>query len=131
MVSYLYPRSGGVLFHGDIMAKEDLIPVRTEAEAKEKGRRGGIASGKSRRQKKTLREALLILLEKEDRDGASGSEKVAVSLFEKAIEGDTRAASLLHDICYGKPVSTIEMTGKGGTPLQPPAITVEFIKDAD
>lgn len=33
---------------------ENLQPVRTEAEAREKGRAGGIASGKARRQRKTL-----------------------------------------------------------------------------
>lgn len=35
---------------------ENLKPVRSEAEAREKGKKGGIASGKVRRQRKTLRE---------------------------------------------------------------------------
>ena len=34
------------------MAIENLEPVRTEEEAREKGRRGGIASGIARRRKK-------------------------------------------------------------------------------
>lgn len=34
--------------------EQNLVPVRTEEEAREKGRRGGIASGKARRAKKTL-----------------------------------------------------------------------------
>ena len=34
--------------------EENLVPVRSEEEAREKGRKGGIASGKVRRQRKTL-----------------------------------------------------------------------------
>ena len=34
--------------------EQNLQPVRTESEARELGRRGGIASGKARREKKTL-----------------------------------------------------------------------------
>ncbi len=44
------------------MAKEDLIPIRSEEEAKEKGRKGGIASGKARLRKKQGRELLRALL---------------------------------------------------------------------
>lgn len=40
------------------MAQKDLIPMsqRTEMKAKELSRKGGIASGKARRRKKTMRE---------------------------------------------------------------------------
>lgn len=44
------------------MAKEDLKPVRTKEEAKERGRNGGIASGKSRLKKKHGRELMKELL---------------------------------------------------------------------
>ena len=40
------------------MAKEDLKPVRTKEEAKERGRNGGINSGKSRLRKKHGRELM-------------------------------------------------------------------------
>jgi hypothetical protein len=46
------------------MANEDnLKPVRTESEAREKGTKGGIASGKSRRRKKAMKERLQEALE--------------------------------------------------------------------
>lgn len=132
MVSYLYPRSGGVLFHGDTMANpENLKPPFTPEEARENGKKGAIASAKARRAKKDLREAMIALLEGKGKDGRTGAENLAASLFEKALSGDVRACAEIRDTIYGKPVSTIEMTGKDGTPLQPPAITVEFIKDAD
>ena len=51
------------------MANEkNLKPIRTEAEAREKGRNGGIASGKARREKKTTRKILADLLDSEIKD---------------------------------------------------------------
>ena len=44
------------------MNDENLRPVRTKKEARERGRNGGIASGKSKREKKTIREALKLLI---------------------------------------------------------------------
>ena len=40
----------------------NMKPPRTKEEAKERGRNGGIASGEARRRKKTMREALEMLL---------------------------------------------------------------------
>ena len=54
------------------MAKEDnLTPVRTEDEARELGRRGGIASGEARRRRKTLAETLRAELEKPVGEGST------------------------------------------------------------
>ncbi len=50
------------------MAKEDLIPVRTKEEAKERGRNGGINSGKSRLRKKHGRELMKELLRMRELD---------------------------------------------------------------
>lgn len=41
----------------------NLTPVRTKEEAKERGRQGGIASGKARRAKKSMRERAQLLLD--------------------------------------------------------------------
>ena len=40
------------------MNEKNLKPIRTESEAREKGRNGGIASGKARREKKTIQKIL-------------------------------------------------------------------------
>ena len=47
------------------MAKghENLIPIASEAEAREKGRKGGIASGKARREKKAVKTLLNELMD--------------------------------------------------------------------
>ena len=42
---------------------ENLIPVRTEDEAREKGRKGGIASGKARREKRDRKQRASELLD--------------------------------------------------------------------
>ena len=43
--------------------EDNLRPVRTKEEARERGRKGGIASVKSRRRKKAMRERLIEALE--------------------------------------------------------------------
>lgn len=42
---------------------ENLQPVRSKEEARERGRNGGIASGKARKEKKTVRKILTELVE--------------------------------------------------------------------
>lgn len=52
-------------------------------EAVENGRKGGIASGESKRRRKTLKEELLLMLENED-----VQRSVAAALINEAIEGN-------------------------------------------
>ncbi len=89
---------------------ENLQPVRSEAEAREKGRAGGIASGKARRQRKTLAQigdmigGLQVTSEKNreimrqagisDEDMIRDVEAI-FRLQQKASSGDTRAIELL------------------------------------
>lgn len=47
----------------EVPNEENLIPVRSESEAREKGGRGGKASGEARRKKKELRETMEALLQ--------------------------------------------------------------------
>lgn len=95
------------------MSKDDLIPVRTKEEAKERGRNGGIASGKARREKKNMRETAKMLLgmsvnptidntleqfgiEKNDRNYQTA---VVVRLLQRACaDGDTAAIRLLGEL---------------------------------
>ena len=88
-----------------------------------------MASVKAKKRKKDLREALKCLLEMTDDDGRTGADKLAVVLLDKALSGDVRAFSELRDTVYGKPVNTVEMTGKDGAPLQPPALEVVFTNE--
>ena len=88
------------------MANEkNLIPhnKRSKSEARENGRKGGIASGESRRKRKSLREQLEILLE-----NGNTQESIAVALVEKAMSGDVRAFEVLRDTIGEKPVDKVE-----------------------
>ena len=82
---------------------KNLIPTnkRSKEEAKRLGKKGGIASGKARREKKTLRQCLEILLERtlKDKKGIemTGAEAVSLKVFEKALKGDIRAFEVLRD----------------------------------
>lgn len=105
------------------MANEkNLVPFTTEQsheEAVKNGRKGGIASGESRRNKKMLRDCIDYLLEREDEmvlgaDGnpMSGAEQLAYNLFVKALaETDTakaaKAFEVLRDTAGQKPVDKV------------------------
>ena len=70
--------------------KTENLQVRSPAEARKLGTKGGIASGIARRAKRDLREHMQALLDG-DRNGITGTEALALSLFEKALSGDVRA----------------------------------------
>lgn len=107
------------------MANEDnLIPVRTEEEAREKGRRGGIASGEARRRKKTIKETLDILLECKPTDkdlalmraqgvdvdnDATYRQAIAFSIVNRAMKGNTKAFELIRDTIGEMPVQKVSI----------------------
>lgn len=86
---------------------------RTKEEQKKIATKGGIASGKARREKKTLRQCLEILLERtlKDKKGIeiTGAEAVSLKVFEKALKGDIRAFEVLRDTAGQKPVEKVQM----------------------
>ena len=96
------------------MAKEDLKPVRSEDEAKEKGRKGGIASGEARRRKKTIRETLEMMLAGQMPDGATRRDAIVVALMEKALSGDVRAFEAIRDSVGEKPTEKMNVSTAGG-----------------
>ena len=96
------------------MARQDLKPVRTKEEAKQRGRNGGIASGKSRQRKKSLKEAAIAMLEavrKNPETGINenGYEAVAAALYLRASMGDVQAINSLRDLIGEKPTDKVEV----------------------
>jgi hypothetical protein len=96
------------------MANEkNLIPAnkRTKKEQREIARMGGIASGEARRNKKDLRMALEMLLEKEltDKNGnhISGTEAITAKLFEQALKGNVKAFETIRSTVGQDPVQKI------------------------
>ena len=77
----------------------------TEEQARTMGRLGGLASGRARRDKKTLREALEVLLDMPclDDPGLSNREAVAVALLREALKGEVKAFAALRDTLGEKP----------------------------
>lgn len=106
------------------MAGKDNLIVPTSEQARENGRKGGLASGEARRNKKLLRDCIDYLLEREDKtvqheDGTpmSGAEQLAYNLFVKALsETDTakaaKAFEVLRDTAGQKPVDKVQMENK-------------------
>ena len=86
--------------------EENLIPMneRTMEEQREIARLGGIASGKARRERKTLKEELLVLLSNGDTQ-----EKISLSLIQQALEGNTKAFEIIRDTVGEKPKDVVEV----------------------
>lgn len=84
--------------------EQNLRPVRTKKEARERGRNGGIKSGESRKKRKTLREELLLLLETNNYN-----EKISLAMIKEALKGDTKAFNTIRDTIGEKPVEKVEV----------------------
>lgn len=93
------------------MPNEQNLRVPTSSEARENGKKGGIASGEARRAKKSLREAMQILMEADltGKDGKTmtGTEAMAAKAFQAALKGDWKAWELVRDTAGQKPVDRI------------------------
>ena len=93
---------------------QNLIPnsKRTPEELREITRKGGIASGKARREKKELKAIVEALFERmydtEGGEKISGAEAITVKQMEKALKGDTKAFEVLRDTAGQKPVEKVE-----------------------
>lgn len=95
------------------MANEsNLKPVRTKKEARERGRNGGIKSGEVRRERKTLKEELLLLLSSNDTQ-----KKISTALIEQAQNGNTKAFEIIRDTIEEKPRDNIQITGEVNNPF--------------
>ena len=104
------------IYCGEVLANEKyLIPYseRSENEARENGRKGGIASGESRRKRKLLKDSMNALLElpvsstKEynalikmgiDIEDIDNSQLIVLALFNRAKSGDVAAIKELRNL---------------------------------
>lgn len=95
------------------MNEKNLIPnsERSPNEVRENGKKGGIASGEARRAKKSLREAMQILMDADltGKDGKTmtGTEAMAAKAFQAALKGDWKAWELVRDTAGQKPVERV------------------------
>lgn len=101
------------------MAQKDLIPMnmRSKDEVKAIASKGGVNSGKSRRNKALLKDCINILMEKKALDPETGkkitgAEQLSINLWKKALEEiDTgkaaKAFEVLRDTSGQKPVDKV------------------------
>ena len=85
--------------------EQNLKPVTSKKEARERGRKGGLASGEARRKRKTLKEELLLMLEDEE-----VQKSVAVALIQEAQSGNVKAFGMLRDTIGEAPVEKVQTT---------------------
>lgn len=97
------------------MNDKNLKPFseRTEKEQREIRTKGGVASGEARREKRDLRKALEILLEKTylDKNGVeiTGTQAITTKLFEQAMKGNVKAFKTIRETVGQDPVQKIEI----------------------
>ena len=85
---------------------ENLKPVtkRSKEEARKISKKGGIRSGEVRRERKKLKEELLLLLSEGD-----NNRRMSLAIFERALNGDTKAFEVIRDTIGEKPKEEIEV----------------------
>lgn len=86
------------------MANSKNLKVPTSEEAREYGRRGGIASGKTRALRKTFKEDLLSMLDDHNQQSA-----ILEALIKQCKNGNIRAMEFLRDTIGEKPIDRQEV----------------------
>lgn len=113
------------------MANEkNLKPVKSKSEARSRGKAGGIASGKVRRERKAMKDTLESLLSMPLKNGECADvdtiqnlaalngrnitvqEVIMLAQIQKAIKGDTKAAEYIRDTSGNKPVTVQDVNIK-------------------
>ena len=101
--------------------KDNLKSPRSTEEARERGRKGGVASGQARREKASLREAvkaaLDVVMKGEDGKDVSAREAIVAAQMLKALNGDSKAFEVIRDTAGEKPVQKMENEVSGGLEL--------------
>lgn len=93
---------------------EKGIKINSEEMARKYQKKSVEARNKNTAERKDLRKAIEILLEKtvsKDKEGneISGAQAMALKQFEKALKGDTRAFEVIRDTSGQKPVEKVEV----------------------
>lgn len=109
--------------------EQNLKPIRSKSEAREKGRKGGLAAGKKRRQLKTFKELFnAVLAEKctdtSGQDWDSRAEYLAARVYRSAAAGNIRAFEVIRDTIGQKPIDKVEQTIK-----EPVSFSFEIVKN--
>ena len=117
---------------------------QSREEAAKNGKKGGIASGKARREKKAMKDTLTALLSMPLEDGAVADietiqsvaalqgknltvqEAIMLAQIQKAMNGDTKAAEFVRDSSGNKPREDIAVNARVNNPFSD--LTTEELK---
>ena len=92
------------------MAGADNLRTPTTEQARERGRKGGIASAKARAEKKQLKELLELALSQPSGIGDEDNyTAITVALIQRAVHGDTKAYEVIRDTLGQKPTEQQQM----------------------
>lgn len=122
---FLYFNKGG-----DVVANnENLVSLadRTTAEKRAIATKGGVASGKARREKKTLRAAVEAVLNSKDADGVDGWAKVGAAIVAGSTDGNPAMVDKLITL-LGENKQALDLT-VSKTSAEAAAEFVELLKD--
>lgn len=97
------------------MNDDNLIPYKSESEAREGGRKGGVASGEARRRKKMMRDTILAALDgKMDGSELTNEQRIVVALLESALtkgkDGNADRRLLMDWLGEGKSTTAVEVS---------------------
>lgn len=96
-------------------------PWRTSEEAREAGKKGGKRSAQVRKERKTLRQELELLLNEDifDKNGKAMNTQTAVTtaLLKQALNGNVKAFEVLRDTIGEKPVEKVDVQAADFTAL--------------
>ena len=116
--------------------KQYQFDKMTPEQRAEYGRKGGIASGETKRRKKAIKETLEVFLGMQMKNGKAANieevksfaalkkknisvqEAVVISMIQKAMKGDVKAAEWVRDTVGEKPTEVVSMNGSINNPFE-------------
>ena len=89
---------------------KNLIPFDklSQDEVKKLASKGGVNSGKARRQRRLLRDTIEQYLSINTSDGKTYEDEIVLALIKSAKDGDTKAFEVIRDTIGQKPVDQIK-----------------------
>lgn len=93
----------------------NLKPITSTEQAREMGRRGGLASAETRAERRALRELLDICLMQRGEGGQTNAESIVAALVGKALGGDVKAFGMILETLGEKPKQGIDLSNSDGT----------------
>lgn len=115
------------------MANNGNLIIPTSEQARENGRKGGIASAKAKEKRKMIKQQMELLLElplKSEKtkkqlqalgindDEMTNQMAMIIALWQKALKGDVQAFNTFRDTIGEKPIDKVEQ-------VNPPVIKIE------